>query len=76
MARIEIIVEDAIGPDGDDGVEIRIESADPPIPIRDGTIDFHAATKSQCVAFGAVMEIAGLGNANMMVIEAAKEGDT
>lgn len=68
MARIEIIVEDAVEND-EEGVTVRIESADPPLPIKDGTLDFEKATASQNVAFGAVMEIVGLAGANQLLVE-------
>jgi hypothetical protein len=68
MARIEIIVEDA-EEDGKEGVIVRIESAEPPLPVKDGTLDFEAATPSQNIAFGAVMEIIGLAGANELVVE-------
>lgn len=67
MARIEIIVEDATGPDGEPGVNVYIESADPALPIKDGTLDFPNATKSQNLAFGMIVETCGVVNANLMI---------
>lgn len=67
MARIEIIIEDATGPDGDRGVDIRIESSEPVMPVKDGTLDFMKATKSQNLAFGMIVETCGVLNANLMI---------
>lgn len=66
MARIEIIVEDA-EQDGEDGVTVRIESTDPAMPIKDGTIDPEAATKSQLFAFAMLVETVGVTETNLMI---------
>ena len=66
MARIEIIIEDA-NENGEDGVAVRIESVDPPIPLKDGTIDPETATKSQLFAFAMLMEAVGVTETNLMV---------
>lgn len=66
MARIEIIVEDTVE-SGEAGVTVRMESADPSMPLKDGTLDFHAATKSQLFAFGMLVETVGLIEANLMI---------
>lgn len=68
MATITIIVRDAVGSDGDPGVTVEIESVDPPMPTKDGTLDFEAATTSQNIAFGAVMEMVGLAATNQLIL--------
>lgn len=68
MAVITIIVRDAVGSDGEPGVTVEIESKDPPMPTKDGTLDFDAATISQNVAFGAIMEIVGLAKTNELIV--------
>lgn len=67
MAVITITIRDAVGERGDDGITVEIKSVDPSMPIKDGTLDFEAATPSQNLAFGAVMEIAGLAAANELI---------
>lgn len=66
MARIEIVIEDA-EENGEDGVTVRIESTDPPIPLKDGTIDAEAATKSQILAFTLLMGAVGVTETNLMI---------
>lgn len=67
MATITIVVEDSTGPGGEEGVTVRMESADPPIPIKDDTIDADAATKSQVFAFAMLMETVGVTETNLMI---------
>jgi hypothetical protein len=68
MAVITIIVRDAVGPNGEDGVTVEIKSENPPMPTKDGTLDADEATVSQLVAFGAVMEICGLAKTNELLV--------
>lgn len=68
MAVITIIVRDAVDSGGEPGVTVEIESKDPPMPTKDGTLDFDAATISQNVAFGAIMEIVGLAKTNELIV--------
>lgn len=73
MARIVIVINDATGPSGEEGINVEIESAEPHFPIAFDehlgreTIDPERATKSQLIAFGAIMEMAGLGNAELLI---------
>jgi hypothetical protein len=73
MAVITIIVRDAVGPEGESGITVEMQSQDPGMPIKDGTLDFEAATPSQNLAFGAVMEIAGLAEANELLTSDTQE---
>lgn len=68
MAVITITVRDAVGEHGEEGATVEIESLDPPMPIKDGTLDFDAATVSQNIAFGAIMEIVGLAKTNELLV--------
>lgn len=73
MAVITIIVRDAVGEKGEEGATVEIKSEDPPMPIKDGTLDFDAATVSQNIAFGAVMEIIGLAKTNELLVSPTQE---
>lgn len=66
MARIEIVIEDAVE-DGEEGVTVRIESVDPVIPIKAGTIDPDLATKSQLFAFSLLMAAVGITETHLMI---------
>lgn len=67
MARILIAIEDATGEDGSEGMNVEIRSVDPPFATKDGGLDPDKSTKAQLMAFGALMEIAGLGNAELLI---------
>ena len=54
MARVTVIFEDKPG-----GTVVQIES-DPVFPVKGGTADLESTTPAQAMAFGAVMEVAGL----------------
>lgn len=66
MARIEIIVEDAVE-EGEEGVTVHIESADPPLPLKGDAIDFSNATKSQVFAYGMLVSTVGITETNLMI---------
>lgn len=68
MATITITVRDAVGPDNEAGATVEIESVDPPMPIKDGMLDFEAATVSQNIAYGAAMEMVGLAKTNELIV--------
>lgn len=69
MASVTIVIKDGTGIDGKEGVNVEISSVDPAMPVKDGDLDFEAATPAQNVAYGAVMEIAGLANARYLLVK-------
>jgi hypothetical protein len=69
MAKVTVVIEDGTGIDGREGVNVEFVSADPAMPVKDGDLDFEAATPAQNLAYGAVMEIAGHANARYLLVK-------